>query len=160
MQPSTAAISFARALHLPASPHTTILHGMPETEQRTLGIQFLDQTHPLLWIGKCTVSPLPSSDLPAGATFLHHPAPPFYMTRPQLRDSRSVLVQTALAYAIERAPQPPQPLQPRHLTNPHYCPQPPFHLRAPNHRSHVFFLFFFCFFFLKLVSFQLQFFGH
>src|SRR5258705_11972572 len=44
--PPAATISPTCTHHLPASPHTAVLHGMPETEPQTLGFGFLTQTPP------------------------------------------------------------------------------------------------------------------
>src|ERR1700674_4892885 len=39
-------MSFTHTHHLPASPHTVVSHGAPETERQTLGFGFLPQPHP------------------------------------------------------------------------------------------------------------------
>src|SRR6267154_2580490 len=72
--------------HLPSSPHTTISHGTPETELRTLS----SKPQPWPRVGERAVPPTPPCHPPAPTTSHHHLTPPFYAAWPKLSYECSV----------------------------------------------------------------------
>src|ERR1700692_4861520 len=91
-------MSLTRTRNIPASPHTVVSHGAPETERQTLGFGFFPKPHPpgLAFANarapcchrRINLHPPP----PTPTTPQHHPTLPFHTARPKPSDERPVSV--------------------------------------------------------------------